>query len=39
VRTPYGQSGRFARLRVGSVKLALSHPTHQLITPAVGRFV
>jgi hypothetical protein len=29
---------RFVWLEVGSVKMALSHPTHQRVTPAVGRY-
>ena len=28
--------GQFAWLGVGSVKVALSHPAHQRVTPAVG---
>lgn len=27
----------FVRLEVGSVKVALSYPAHQRVTPAVGR--
>ena len=29
---------QFVWLQVGSVKMALSRPAHQRITPAVGRF-
>ena len=31
--------GQFAWLEVGSVKVALSRPTHQRVTQTVGRFL
>ena len=31
--------GQFAWLEVGSVKVALSRPAHQRVTPTVGQFI